>query len=68
VFVALIDGFLLHRVARPSHQHADAESLFEAMRALFIAYVMDEAEFEQWRQRIHRVFAAGSAPMILAAR
>jgi len=68
VFVALIDGFLLHRVARPGHHHADAESLFEAMRALFIAYVMDEAEFEQWRQRINRVFAAGSAPMILAAR
>ena len=68
VFVALIDGFLLHRVARPGHQHADAERLFEAMRALFIAYVMDEAEFEQWRQRIHRVFAVGSVPPMLAVR
>jgi DNA-binding transcriptional regulator YbjK len=67
-FVALIDGFLLHRVARPGHQHADAEGLFEAMRALFIAYVMDELEFEQWRQRIHRVLAAGTAPTTLAAR
>jgi TetR/AcrR family transcriptional regulator, regulator of biofilm formation and stress response len=68
VFVALIDGFLLHRVARPGHQHADAESLFEAMRALFIAYVMDEIEFEQWRQRIYRVFAADRAAGVLAAR
>jgi TetR/AcrR family transcriptional regulator, regulator of biofilm formation and stress response len=41
VFVALIDGFLLHRVARPGRQREDAESLFEAMRALFIAYVID---------------------------
>jgi hypothetical protein len=40
----------------------DAEGLFEAMRAVFIAYVMDEAEFEQWRRRINRVFAEGSMP------
>jgi TetR/AcrR family transcriptional regulator, regulator of biofilm formation and stress response len=64
VFVALIDGFLLHRVARPGNEHADAVSLFEAMRALFIAYVMDEAEFEHWRQRLNRAFAAGGTPSI----
>ena len=45
--MALIDGFLLHRVARPGRERADAEGLFEAMRALFIAYAMDEAEFER---------------------
>lgn len=50
-FVALIDGFLLHRVARPDNAHQDSESLFEAMRALFIAYVMDADEFERWRER-----------------
>jgi TetR/AcrR family transcriptional regulator, regulator of biofilm formation and stress response len=50
-FAALIDGFLLHRVARPEQVHEDAEALFEAMRALFIACVMDEAEFEKWRAR-----------------
>jgi DNA-binding transcriptional regulator YbjK len=58
VFVALIDGFLLHRVARPGNERADAVGLFEAMRALFIAYVMDEAEFEQWRQRLNRPVAS----------
>jgi TetR/AcrR family transcriptional regulator, regulator of biofilm formation and stress response len=50
-FVALIDGFLLHRVARPDQVHEDAEALFEAMRALFIACVMDAGEFEKWRMR-----------------
>jgi TetR/AcrR family transcriptional regulator, regulator of biofilm formation and stress response len=62
VFVALIDGYLLHRVARPDQVQQDAEGLFEAMRAVFIANVMDEAEFERWRNRINRVFAEGSAP------
>jgi DNA-binding transcriptional regulator YbjK len=62
VFVALIDGYLLHRVARPDQVRQDAEGLFEAMRAVFIAYVMDEADFEQWRRRINRVFAEGSTP------
>jgi TetR/AcrR family transcriptional regulator, regulator of biofilm formation and stress response len=64
LFVALIDGFLLHRVARPGREHVDAEDLFQAMRALFITYVMDETEFEQWRQRVNRVFAAGSVPAV----
>jgi len=62
VFVALIDGFLLHRVARPDQVQEDAVGLFEAMRSLFVAYVMDEAEFEEWRVRLNRVFAAGRAP------
>lgn len=62
VFVALIDGYLLHRVARPDQVQQDAMGLFEAMRALFIAYVMDETEFEVWRARMNRVFAAGGSP------
>lgn len=59
VLVALIDGFLLHRVARPGNERADAVALFEAMRALFIAYLVDKTEFEQWRQRLNSAFAAG---------
>lgn len=62
LFVALIDGFLLHRVARPGRERADAEDLFEAMRAVFIASLMDEAELGRWRQRINRVVAAASSP------
>src|ERR1700728_3741993 len=61
VFVALIDGYLLHRVARPDQVQEDAIGLFEAMRALFIAYVMDEAEFDLWRNRMNQVFAAGGS-------
>jgi len=64
VFVALIDGFLLHRVARPGNEQADAVALFDALRALFISYVMDEAEFEQWLDRFNRAFAAGGTPRI----
>jgi DNA-binding transcriptional regulator YbjK len=62
VFVALIDGYLLHRVARPDQVQEDAAGLFDAMRSMFIAYVMDEAEFEEWRKRLNRLFAAGAAP------
>ena len=62
VFVALIDGFLLHRVARPDQEKEDAEALFEAMRALFIAYVMDEKEFAKWQERLNQTFPAGSTP------
>jgi TetR/AcrR family transcriptional regulator, regulator of biofilm formation and stress response len=62
VFVSLIDGYLLHRVARPDQVQEDALGLFEAMRSLFIAYVMDEEEFEAWRRRLNRVFAAGGTP------
>jgi TetR/AcrR family transcriptional regulator, regulator of biofilm formation and stress response len=61
VFVALIDGFLLHRVARPDHARQDAESLFEGMRALFIAYVMDLSEFERWREKLSRASSAGAS-------
>lgn len=62
VFVALIDGFLLHRVARPEQERQDAEGLFEAMRALFIAYVMDEEEFARWQDRLNRALTPRSAP------
>lgn len=61
VFVALIDGYLLHRVARPDQVQEDARGLFEAMRSLFIAYVMDEAEFDHWRNRINQVLAPGGS-------
>jgi DNA-binding transcriptional regulator YbjK len=62
VFVALIDGYLLHRVARPDQVQEDALGLFDAMRSLFIAYLMDEAEYEEWRKRLNRLFVAGGTP------
>jgi hypothetical protein len=36
----------------------DAEALFEALRALFIAYVMDDTEFDRWRERLNQAFPA----------
>jgi DNA-binding transcriptional regulator YbjK len=62
VFVALVDGYLLHRVARPDQVQEDALGLFDAMRSLLVAYVMDAAEFEEWRKRLNRLFAAGGTP------
>ena len=65
-FVALIDGFLLHRVARPDQVQQDAEALFEAMLALFIACVMDAGEFEKWRERSASDSPRGPQPGISA--
>jgi DNA-binding transcriptional regulator YbjK len=47
-FIALLDGFQLHRMARPRPAAEDAAELFESMRALFIAFAMDEAELQRW--------------------
>ena len=46
-FLAMMDGFLLHHVARPRDFSRDAEALFEGLRALFIAAVMDEADLRE---------------------
>jgi len=53
-FIAMLDGFALHRVARPRDADSDARALFEAMRALFIAYSMTDAELASW----HKLFRA----------
>jgi DNA-binding transcriptional regulator YbjK len=40
-FVALLDGFALHRLARPRDPAREAAALMGAMRALFLEQVMD---------------------------
>ena len=40
-FVALLDGFALHRLARPRDPAREVAALFSAMRALFLEQVMD---------------------------
>ncbi len=52
-FVAMLDGFALHRASRPRSVARDADGLFEAMRGLFIAYAMDADELSRW----HGAFA-----------
>jgi DNA-binding transcriptional regulator YbjK len=56
-FVALIDGFLLHWAARPRGVRRDAAALFEALRALFIAQIMDDEELGRWRERFREPLA-----------
>jgi DNA-binding transcriptional regulator YbjK len=43
-FVALLDGFALHRLARPRDPAREAAALVAAMRALFLEQVMDPAD------------------------
>jgi DNA-binding transcriptional regulator YbjK len=50
-FVALADGFALHRLAWPRGA-GDAAALRDALRALFIAYAMEEMERKQWERRV----------------
>jgi len=51
-FVALLDGFALHRLARPGDPEREAAALFAAMRALFLEQVMDAAEREALHERL----------------
>jgi TetR/AcrR family transcriptional regulator, regulator of biofilm formation and stress response len=53
-FVAVINGFLLNGLARPRPPEADAEDLLEAMRALFIFQIMEDAELARWNDRLNR--------------
>jgi len=48
-FVALLDGFALHRLARPRDPAREAAALVAAMRALFLEQVMDP----EARDRVH---------------
>jgi len=58
-FVALLDGFALHRIAR-QRAESDSAVLFEAMRSLFVSQVMSDAELERWHERLRRPVATSS--------
>jgi DNA-binding transcriptional regulator YbjK len=53
-FVALLDGFAVHRVARPRPRDEEVASLRGAIRALFIAAIMDADERSRWEERLRR--------------
>ena len=53
-FVALLDGFALHRVARPRPPEQEAAALFAAMRAMFLDQVMDAGAREALYERLRR--------------
>lgn len=46
--VALVDGFLVHRVARPRGHDIETASLTHAIRDLVIPYVMPKDEHQRW--------------------
>ncbi|HVW33835.1 MAG TPA: TetR family transcriptional regulator C-terminal domain-containing protein [Acidimicrobiia bacterium] len=52
--VALIDGFALHRLARPRDPAREAAALVAALRALFLEQVMDPADRDALHARLRR--------------
>ncbi|MGH9135450.1 MAG: TetR/AcrR family transcriptional regulator [Acidimicrobiales bacterium] len=62
--VALLDGFALHRVARPLPTAVEVDAIVAALRALFIAQVVDPAELQRWHERLRQPIPdpAGAAP------
>ncbi len=53
-FVALLDGFALHRVARPRDQSREVAALVAAMRALFLDQIMDADTRADLHERLRR--------------
>ena len=53
-FVALLDGFALHRLARPRDPAPEAAALFAAMRALFLEQVMDAATRDELHEQLRQ--------------
>jgi DNA-binding transcriptional regulator YbjK len=49
-FMAMVDGFVLEHLARPDEH--DQLVLTDALRSLFIAYAMDDAERASWDRRL----------------
>ena len=58
-FVALIDGFALHRLARPRDRAHETAVLVAAMRALFLEQVMDPAARATLHDRLRRPLGSG---------
>ncbi len=53
-FLALLDGFALHRLARPRDPEREAAALFAAMRALFLEQVMDTATRDELHEQLRQ--------------
>ena len=53
-FVALVDGFALHRLARPRSRADEEAQLRRGLRALFLAEVVAPDDLAPWTERLHR--------------
>ena len=60
-FVALLDGFALHRLARPRNPAREAAALAAAMRALFLEQVMDPADRAALHERLREPLSTAGA-------
>ncbi len=58
-FMAMVDGFVLEHLARPDEY--DKLVLTDALRSLFIAYAMDDAERASWDLRLAKRQTRGSS-------
>ena len=58
-FVALLDGFALHRLARPRDPEREAAALFAAMRALFLEQVLDAETRDALHGRLRQPLPGG---------
>jgi hypothetical protein len=61
-FVALSDGFALRRLAVDHEDSTHTGELRDAMRSLFIAYAMNDAERAAWSERLTRPANGGDEP------
>jgi len=59
-FVALFDGFALHRLGRPRDPAREAATLSAAMRALFLEQVMDDAARGELHEQLRRPLRSGT--------
>ncbi|MGH9010866.1 MAG: TetR/AcrR family transcriptional regulator [Acidimicrobiia bacterium] len=59
-FLALLDGFAIHRLARPRDPEREAAALFTAMRALFLEQVMDTAARDELHEQLRRPLGSPS--------
>jgi TetR/AcrR family transcriptional regulator, regulator of biofilm formation and stress response len=60
-FLALVDGFALHRLARPRSREVEIDGLRRAMRALLVAEVMPAAEQQRWADQLAQPLAQTTA-------
>ena len=53
-FLALLDGFAVHRLGRPRDPDREAAALFSAMRALFLDQILDDDSREALHDKLRR--------------
>jgi DNA-binding transcriptional regulator YbjK len=58
-FLALVDGFALHRLGRPRPRDEEVAQLRKALQALFVTELMDAGEHDHWLARLRQPPSGG---------